>query len=158
MLLRIAATAVAFFLAIASTADAQVRVRGYTRRDGTYVAPHYRSNPDGNFWNNWSTKGNVNPYTGAPGTRVTPPLRYGYGSASRFGAPEAWRSVVPRAAGRLSPTTADYIRAGSWGVRPELMTAYRQNRTYSPLGIRNSVPLSLRKSGWIGRWSKAPGR
>ncbi len=52
-------------------ADA-VRVRGYTRRDGTYVAPHYRSAPDGNFYNNWSTLGNVNPYTGRVGTKTTP--------------------------------------------------------------------------------------
>lgn len=60
---------------------AQVYVRGYFRKDGTYVRPHYRSNPDGNFYNNWSTKGNVNPYTGEPGTKVTPPS--GYGSIRR---------------------------------------------------------------------------
>lgn len=45
------------------------RVRGYTRQDGTYVQPHMRSAPDTNRSNNWSTQGNVNPYTGQPGTR-----------------------------------------------------------------------------------------
>lgn len=60
-------------LVMLDSADAQVRVSGYTRKDGTYVRPHYRSNPNGNFYDNWSTKGNVNPYTGKPGTRVTPP-------------------------------------------------------------------------------------
>ena len=45
-----------------------VSVSGYTRNDGTYVAPHYRSAPDGNFDNNWSTFGNINPHTGRPGT------------------------------------------------------------------------------------------
>ena len=54
-----------------------VHVRGYTKSNGTYVAPHYRSAPDGNFGNNWSTLGNVNPYTGEPGTKVTPPSGYG---------------------------------------------------------------------------------
>ena len=54
-----------------------VYVRGYFRKNGTYVAPHYRSAPDGNFYNNWSTKGNVNPYIGEPGTKVTPPNSYG---------------------------------------------------------------------------------
>jgi hypothetical protein len=49
-----------------------VRVRGYYRSNGTYVQPHYRSAPDGNFYNNWSTKGNVNPYTGKRGTKATP--------------------------------------------------------------------------------------
>ena len=58
-------------------AHSQVRVRGYTRKDGTYVAPHYRSAPDGNFRNNWSTSGNVNPYTGRVGTRTSPPPNYG---------------------------------------------------------------------------------
>jgi hypothetical protein len=44
-------------------------VRPYTRRNGTYVPGHYRTNPDGNVYNNWSTRGNVNPFTGQPGYR-----------------------------------------------------------------------------------------
>ncbi len=44
-------------------------VRGYTKKDGTYVAPHRRSAPDKSKANNWSTKGNVNPYTGKDGTK-----------------------------------------------------------------------------------------
>jgi hypothetical protein len=47
-------------------------VHGYRRRDGTYVAPHWQTNPDGNVWNNWSTYGNVNPFTGQMGTRRFP--------------------------------------------------------------------------------------
>lgn len=55
--------------AFSQIADAAVRVKGYYRKDGTYVSPHYRSNPDGNPYNNWSFPGNTNPYTGkvAPG-------------------------------------------------------------------------------------------
>jgi hypothetical protein len=62
-------------------ASAQVYVNGYTTKNGTYVAPHYRSSPDGNPYNNWSTVGNVNPYTGQAGTR-NPYSSYGssYGS------------------------------------------------------------------------------
>lgn len=44
-------------------------VRGYTTKDGTYVAPHRATNPDGSKSNNWSQKGNVNPDTGKPGTK-----------------------------------------------------------------------------------------
>jgi hypothetical protein len=47
-------------------------VRGYVRRDGTYVAPHYQSNPDRSFNNNWSTKPNINPFTGQEGKRLAP--------------------------------------------------------------------------------------
>ena len=56
-------------LAFSATASAQVHVRGYTTKSGTYVAPHYRSSPDSSKLNNWSTKGNVNPYTGQVGTK-----------------------------------------------------------------------------------------
>ena len=57
------------FFIISGIAFADVSVRGYYRSNGTYVQPHYRSNPDGNFGNNWSTYGNVNPYTGKTGTK-----------------------------------------------------------------------------------------
>lgn len=45
-----------------------VFVKGYTRSDGTYVQPHHRSSPDSSRLNNYSTEGNVNPYTGQHGT------------------------------------------------------------------------------------------
>ena len=55
---------------MASAALAQdVYVRGYFKSDGTYVQPHYRSAPNSTRLDNWSTKGNVNPYTGKLGTR-----------------------------------------------------------------------------------------
>lgn len=60
-----------------TTSPREVSVRGYYRRDGTYVAPHKRTAADGNFYNNWSTYGNVNPYTGKPGTKRQPPAGYG---------------------------------------------------------------------------------
>jgi hypothetical protein len=44
------------------------QVRGYQRKDGTYVAPHQRSNPDSNPYNNYNFPGNYNPNTG----RTTP--------------------------------------------------------------------------------------
>lgn len=50
-------------------AIADVSVRGYTRSNGTYVAPSHRSNPNSNMNDNWSTRGNVNPYTGKFGTK-----------------------------------------------------------------------------------------
>ena len=51
------------------SALADVHVKGYTRKDGTYVAPHVRSSPNSTNADNWSTKGNVNPYTGKAGTK-----------------------------------------------------------------------------------------
>jgi hypothetical protein len=68
--------AVLALLVMVSNVVGDVPVRGYYRNDGTYVAPHYRSDPDGDFYNNWSTYPNVNPYTGEIGTRRTPPSSY----------------------------------------------------------------------------------
>jgi len=52
---------------------ADVYVHGYVKQNGTYVTPHYRSNPNGNFNDNWSTKPNINPYTGNEGLKVSEP-------------------------------------------------------------------------------------
>ena len=51
-------------------------VNGYTRRDGTYVNGYYRTTPNYTKLDNYSTKGNYNPYTGKPGT-INPYNQYG---------------------------------------------------------------------------------
>ena len=52
-------TALAF--SFAGECFAQVHVNGYYRKDGTYVAPHYRTSPDAYKWNNYSARENT-PY------------------------------------------------------------------------------------------------
>lgn len=42
-------------------------VRGHVRKDGTYVEPHYRSSPNQYRFDNYSSSGNSNPYTGQRG-------------------------------------------------------------------------------------------
>jgi hypothetical protein len=53
-----------------------VYVRPHVRQDGTYVQPHMRTAPNTSPLDNYSSKGNVNPYTGKEGTvdpyRFTP--------------------------------------------------------------------------------------
>jgi len=44
-------------------------VSGYVKKDGTYVAPYRATNPDGTRNDNYSTRGNTNPYTGQQGTK-----------------------------------------------------------------------------------------
>jgi hypothetical protein len=46
-----------------------VRVRGYFKQSGTYVAPHYQTAPNRTKTDNWSSKPNTNPYTGSVGTK-----------------------------------------------------------------------------------------
>lgn len=57
-------------------AIAQVDVNGYYRSNGTYVAPYHRTAPNNTISDNYSTKGNVNPYTGQPGTVVDHQAEY----------------------------------------------------------------------------------
>lgn len=49
--------------------SARTHVSSYTKKNGTVVTSHNRSTKDGTKANNWSTKGNVNPETGKPGTK-----------------------------------------------------------------------------------------
>jgi hypothetical protein len=63
----------ALALIFATAALADTHVKGYYKKNGTYVEPHYRSSPNGTTNDNYSTKGNVNPYTGQEGTRNPEP-------------------------------------------------------------------------------------
>lgn len=50
-------------LVAASTAEART-TRGYIRKNGTYVQPYIRSEPDKTPYNNYGYPGNYNPNTG----------------------------------------------------------------------------------------------
>jgi hypothetical protein len=60
------AALVILFFALPAHADQYVH--GYTRSDGTYVNGYYRSSPNGTVTDNYSYRGNENPYTGSAGT------------------------------------------------------------------------------------------
>lgn len=57
----------------AMSASADQHVNGYVRKDGTYVPPHFRSSPDAYKFNNFSSQGSTNPYTGERGTNPAYP-------------------------------------------------------------------------------------
>jgi hypothetical protein len=54
-------------LALSTHALADKYVRGYSKSDGTYVQGHYKTESNGTKYDNYSTKGNTNPYTGKQG-------------------------------------------------------------------------------------------
>jgi len=49
--------------------NAQVQVNGYYKSNGTYVDSYQRTSPNSTTLDNYSTKGNTNPYTGKIGTK-----------------------------------------------------------------------------------------
>ena len=77
--------------ALSGSASADTFVQGHTRSGGSYVQPHFRSDADISTFNNWSTRGNVNPYTGAAGTKDP----YSSSRSSGFGSSNPYRSYNP---------------------------------------------------------------
>lgn len=73
-----------------SSTSSSVRYqRGYTRSDGTYVQGHYKTNTNSTNHDNYSTRGNVNSYTGTSGSRArdysTSAYNYGAGHTIHTG-------------------------------------------------------------------------
>ena len=56
-------------LGVSSFAEAKISsVRGYFKPStGRYVAPHFKTSPNKYKWDNYSAKGNINPFTGKRG-------------------------------------------------------------------------------------------
>jgi hypothetical protein len=59
--------AASILILFTSTAFAEW-VNGYTRQNGTYVQGYHRSSPNSTVRDNYSYKGNANPYTGSIGS------------------------------------------------------------------------------------------
>ena len=73
-----------------SSTNSSVRYQqGYTRTDGTYVQGHYKTNTNSTNHDNFSTRGNVNSYTGTSGSRArdysTGAYNYGSGHTIHTG-------------------------------------------------------------------------
>lgn len=58
-----------FGLSFSASASGSHSTRGYAKKNGTYVAPHRQTNPNRTQRDNWSAKGNANPYTGKNGAK-----------------------------------------------------------------------------------------
>lgn len=77
-------------IAISTWANAQVYVHPHVTKDGTYVPGYERTKPNSTVDDNYSTRGNVNPYTGTEGTkprsyeRPPEPAKNTYGSTCGY--------------------------------------------------------------------------
>ena len=54
---------------LSTTAQADEYVNGYFRQDGQYIEGHYRTHPNQMRWDNYSSQGSQNPYTGQRGSQ-----------------------------------------------------------------------------------------
>jgi hypothetical protein len=78
-----------------------VSVKGYYRKDGTYVAPYHRTSPNNTKNDNYSTEGNINPYTGKPGTKPRDPPADAPAAPAQAAPSEAEKT--PEAPANVSP-------------------------------------------------------
>jgi hypothetical protein len=93
---------------------ADVYVSGYTRSNGTYVSGHYRSSPNHTKSDNFSTYGNVNPYTGKVGTKTYYDYNnYGRSSSSSGSTSSSHSNTYSSDYVRMTPNNANYITMGS---------------------------------------------
>ena len=60
---------IAFVLTISCCVAVAKPTRGYIKKDGTYAQPHQKTEPNKTKDDNYSTKGNTNPYTGKKGSQ-----------------------------------------------------------------------------------------
>ena len=87
-------------------------VRGYYRKNGSYVSGYNRSNSNSTVADNYSFKGNINPYTGATGTnyyRSSPSSSY-FGTSPSQG----WRNSGVRSWGSPATGVLDSPSTGAW--------------------------------------------
>lgn len=54
---------------VTGAASAQIYQRPHIDKNGRYSEGGYRAKPNGTQFDNYSTKGNVNPYSGKKGSR-----------------------------------------------------------------------------------------
>jgi hypothetical protein len=84
-------------------------VQGYTTGNGTYVQPHFRSQADSYQNNNFSARGNTNPYTGSTGSDRPPSLNPGQGennyqpSSNGYNQQQDWNNNRPQGSSYRRP-------------------------------------------------------
>lgn len=129
----------------------EVRVKGYYRKDGTYVAPHVRTAPNSTRNDNYSTRGNVNPHTGKAGTKP----RDGDASAKGAVSPQASsnsvrsRVAVDTASGK---SASDIEKLG----RPDRWKALHSGLTAADVKCLLGEPAKVEKTG-LEVWKYADG-
>lgn len=112
------------FLFVTTLSFSQVSVRGYYRSNGTYVKPHQRTKPNHTRNDNYSTIGNINPYTGTAGTHA----RDSYTIPTTYKAP---RYIRTNTRTYSSTNTPSYKNTTNIYTRPTYSSSSYTLPTYS---------------------------
>lgn len=74
---------------------ADVYVNGYYKQNGTYVQPHYRSNPDGYSYNNYSTNTSNNYSSSFSNSNSYKDYNRSYGNYNNYNSNKARYGTTP---------------------------------------------------------------
>jgi hypothetical protein len=149
MFRRVLAALLAVLIAgVFSTADSQeTYLRGYVRTD-RYVQPHFRSAPDPNVYNNYSTRADVNPYNGkvgATGHAGTHPMTV---SAS-LGAATCCLIATQAVAADRSLSGFDRFRFGMTEQQVRELTAIEESRPEEgDTSLKATEPITIDGLGY----------
>ena len=130
------------FYCIAQTNSHLVKVNGYYRNDGTYVQPYFRTAPNSTNTDNFSTKGNVNPYTGKPGW-IEPDNKYNtfYYSTYTYNPNATHTEYATNSTLSLKFKNRTYIQ-DEHGVYSCYLTVYDE-RTFNIFDMKDNLILYL---------------
>jgi hypothetical protein len=135
---------------IAQTNPNHVHVSGYTRSDGTYVAPHYRTAP-----NSTVNDKNTNPYTGEAGvlpretyysntvTPYEPPAYNIYQPIEAIKVPSTLEQIDMEGATAIPmhpPKYADSYKPIKHDLSKPLFEIQQENYYYQPTKNQQSIP------------------
>ena len=126
-------------------------ISGYLTSRGTFVQPSHATNPDGTRANNYSAKGNVNPYTGQAGTKSHAPSAAS--SALRTGALSVGVPIARAGfgAGAALATTAP-VSSESGLTNPAGIETPHYERALPP-----ATPVPGKSSSQVERLARAQG-
>lgn len=113
------------FSLITSAQQEDVYVRSYVRNDGTYVPNHHRTPKNETINDNYTTQGNINPYTGKLGT-IPRSNTYTYKPLTTKPVSTS-RSTTPSSTPGYNYSTTTYPQYNS---KPKASTSRRSTNSY----------------------------
>lgn len=123
----------------------EVFVRGYTRNDGTVVAPHYRTAPNNTNTDNFSTLPNINPHTLEPGY-ILPDSKQNIINTYVPDYPTYYPDQNERNANYsyeveqlLEKINRQEYYNGTQNISSEIITHYDSNYDYNQYNIQNNI-------------------
>lgn len=132
--------------------SSDVSVKSYVKSNGTVVQGHMRSAPDKTGGNNFSTKGNVNPYTGEAGT-VVPDVSYSSNPTNKT----SFLSPVVLSVNTTTSLEAKVsyleskiqILTDAVGSLSKLISSYGKGKPLNEANSRSLKPLELKSNTQI---------